>query len=179
MSTNLFCKIDEFLIKTKQKRQQASMRILQVWVTPEPKIVLPISRDRERRIWSCFIHPGFGSLTSGCLQLSRSTSKEFMLPACRPWNVQRFLFCCVIVSHSFPFQDTSINETRLVVTTVNITEIEASFSLPIFAVTGTLNDSVFFSTIFLLCTPLKHNYAITLTLYGTLFLILATTGTLF
>jgi len=55
---------------------------------------------------------------------------------------------------------------------------EASFTLPSAVVKGKASDGMFCSRIFLLCTPLKYNYAIPSTDMGTLFLILANTETL-
>jgi len=83
------------------------------------------------------------------------TQLRTSVPHEQEFHILRFLFCYATLSLSFPFQDTSGIETQFIVTTVSITEMEASFTLPSVVVTGMSNDGVFCRTIFLLCTPLK------------------------
>ena len=71
-----------------------------------------------------------------------------------------FSFCYATVSFSFPSQNMSSSSSWQ---QINITGNETSFALRRVAVIGTTNDGVCGSTIFLVCTPLKYNYAISLT----------------
>jgi hypothetical protein len=84
-------------------------------------------------------------------------------PACVLWSLACFLFCYVTVSLSFRSQDTSSSAMQFVVTTDQHFGNKVSFALPSIAVQGTPSDSMFCSRIFLLCTLLKYNYAISLT----------------